>query len=1321
MKLRSEDYYQIALIATAVLVTALFGVFLYREIYPQYKEFQKIYVELEEFRSTYTGTPPPPFSFGIKQIVIPDEDRGPAKIDRCISCHVALDFEHFSPTTLARDVNGNIIYDNDGIPEKVPNPNFIWKKLDEKIANLRKEGNDIEADRLESLKTVRSGEHEYRADKALIMHPLIGRETRPFEYHPVDEYGCTVCHSGNGRSLEVDRAHGPVYDGEYEETYMGPVPEFLESDPDNDPKFSRVFNAKPGHRLLFQTTPLLVGNLIQAKCVLCHRPTSRKLSDISTKILRTAERKSDQLSVIRRGFEQEYNALVALLSLRKFLQERGAEETMKTLEEQAKDYTRSPDELEKIQGNIEYLRKSIVEAEEDPEKEKKILKIIDRDLIELLGSMQVVEALQKAFDEDEDMTLEQMKEFLKREKAEGKPGSMHKKAETLEQQQKLQVSIDNVTYAVRSAAESPEMISGLQTDIDRLTPSFQRGEELFFSQACYACHRITGLARGGIAPELTDAGLLEPWYLKESIVWPQADLRTSTMPNFHLDHEELEDLMTFLLAQRPANQSRQGMENEARLRAWEAGKKNEWEEPVSPSQIRDVRRSMEIFASEGCASCHRLKGFDSNVGFAVEKNDPSFTELYEERQWFRRLFPEDAFGSSVVRAIDEHKDEIDEKIVDGVRQGAILEEIERKYPKLIESFYDNFKFASRAKNHQYRDDQESLDAWKERVRRVMLMYVQEYGLGRLVGPRPNWSGIYRSDKWLMEHFWNPSALIAQSIMPVFPFDNTKFLALTYMLNALAQKNLGELREVWEIKGFDPESAFQTLCAQCHGPELKGNGPVSEWIYPVPKSLANPVFLRNLTRERAVHSIVHGIYGTPMPPWGETPHDKDFKNDTPVLTEDEAVELVNWIYRDLIGERIMFPVEDVRKWQYTPEDVIEELRRAGDILDSEPQSSLGLPPGVDYLVSLNPTAARPPDLSVDDVFDVAPNPFGGPEEYHYYIKKKYYTERNLAAGKALFDLNCAVCHGRDADGAGLRAGVMEDAKPRMLINLPWIESRDDLRLLRSIYFGVPGTSMIAFGDQTTSLQRLQLVMFIRSLTEQRRAYQQFENVLYTVFQVPVWALQDARARGTDKIQSLEKEAHESRMTRQRIEALVEAGEAEPADTAELYSKELEAIRQLRRYRETDQILHELIEQVQEERNLYKGLGDLIFNVYGPSAVFDDMLQAVQANEIHFSYKEGELEERRSDDDRLEEVQQKMLKVIREDIQGLERQKTIEEGKMATPEQKERLSEIETELDSRRQLEREVVSTFSQAGRLRDKQMKAYHDYLKKLRTLEETDD
>jgi len=412
------------LIASGVVVSALFGVFFYRELFPEYKIYQKDFVALEEFHSTYTQTPPAPFKFGVKQILLEREDLGPPVIDRCTSCHVALQIPYFSATKIALDSNGKELINEAGWPVKVPNEDYIWDKLDKKIAELRDEKvlqqlrqqNDLsevkqrlkQADAYEALKVAHVGEHEYDVTKVLSMHPLIGKETRPFEFHPLDDYGCTSCHNGNGRALTTDKAHGPVFDGQYEEEFRGFTPQFLEKDSKNDPAFSRIFNAKPGHDLLFQTTPLFIGPLMQSKCVHCHQTAA------------------DQLSFT----------------------------------------------------------------------------------------------------------------------------------------------------PIRSLKEEKK------SDVDLLTQNYQHGKELYLSQACYACHRLSGLARGGIGPELTRAASLYPWYLKESMVWPQGDLPSSTMPNYKMDHQEVQDLMTFLLAQKAGNsQAVSAQDYKSSILSWEAGRKLPWESP----------------------------------------------------------------------------------------------------------------------------------------------------------------------------------------------------------------------------------------------------------------------------------------------------------------------------------------------------------------------------------------------------------------------------------------------------------------------------------------------------------------------------------------------------------------------------------------------------------------------------------------------------------------------------------------------------------------------------------------------------------------------
>ena len=325
------------------------------------------------------------------------------------------------------------------------------------------------------------------------------------------------------------------------------------------------------------------------------------------------------------------------------------------------------------------------------------------------------------------------------------------------------------------------------------------------------------------------------------------------MPNMRLDHQELEDLMTFLLAQKGPTKMVGDVTYKIGIKTWEEGRKLPWEEPVPPSRIHNLRQSMTIFATEGCAACHRLKGLESDVGFQIEKEKKATpAQLYSESEWFQSLIKEEIRGSELVSALERHAAEIDKRIAPDVRSGSLLEEIAKKHPEIVESMYANFRYAARAKNHFFAEKvltagspeakqqaEQELSEWQRRVHRVLMVYIQEYGFGHLVGPRPNWSGVYRTDEWLMEHFHNPSAHVPKSIMPVFPFDESKFYALTYMLDELGIRNRDQVHQIWKLRGFDPAQAFQIHCSQCHGDHRQGNGPVSQWIYPIPKNLATP--------------------------------------------------------------------------------------------------------------------------------------------------------------------------------------------------------------------------------------------------------------------------------------------------------------------------------------------------------------------------------------------------------------------------------------------------------------------------------------------------
>lgn len=1387
--MRPSNVYQILLILAGLIVTVLFGVFFYRELFPEYKIYQKDYIALEKFRSIYTHEPPPNFPIEIKQIVLEREDKGPPVIDRCTSCHVALQIPYFSPTKIAHDVNGQILHDEKGIPIQVPNEDYIWAKLDQKIQELRdpqvleqleKEGDSREAkdrskqaDTYEALKTAKVGDLTYDVAKVLAMHPLMGKETRPFEFHPIEEYGCTVCHNGNGRGLTTQKAHGPVFDDQYEVEFEGIKPQFTESDPQNDPSFARIFNHKPSHELLFQTQPIFVGSLLQAKCMQCHQTSEIQLEHASFTASEVTQKREKRSNGLKEDVKKDKEALINLLHLKQGLQKEGFLKTVAYLKQIKKDYFRSNQELESIAAQLIFLEKAANQQEEERAKQQAV-EAINQQLVVLLGSDRLVDEIQTAYDQK---GKESVDSFLAdhRKNLDAK-GVLFTKLDALQYEQDILRHIQDTQSSFETAVKDQTVISSLDSDVDELTRNYQRGKELYFSQACYACHRIAGLARGGVGPELTRSGESYPWFLKESIVWPQADLKTSTMPNMRLDHEEVQDLMTFLLAQKGSNKAVAQRSYQAALQSWEGGRKLSFEKPISPAQMYDLRYSMTAFAIEGCASCHRLQGFDSTVGFKIEKDPHSFEQLNEEQEWFRKLFPETIRlaqydqplpGSQIVERIEKHAKEIDERIVSNVRENGILEEIESKHPGAIEALYSEFKYALRAKDHFYQIQmQEERDpirlaglksdyqAWKDRVHRVLMMYIQTYGLGRLIGPHPNWSGIYRTDEWLMQHFRNPTSHVPRSIMPVMPFDDTKFYALTYMLDKLGIINRQAIRAIWENRGFDPAQAFEFHCAQCHGQNLTGNGVVAEWIYPLPKSLRNSDFLHNLTKERAFYSIKHGVKGTPMPSWGEIGHDKQADvqkqiGNHPILTDVEISHLVDWLFSSLPGGEVVRQPHDVLKWNYTPKDILEELRKEGGYLiplppheeqkkeeklpemelpeennpPVEPQLNALFPTCEGYYASIRPEIypKQSPDgvqqiNRVEDVFDIVSHSTDPDNPYSYYIKEKYYTPYNLQEGRKFFLLNCASCHGNEGDGSGLRSQAMREAKPRMLTNLDWIHSRDDLRLIRSIKYGVPGTSMTPWGDLTNSLQRMQLVMFIRTLSKEQGRRMELASRLYQAFDQDQLTIDQARVEWTKALEEAQQKKYDLERQRIRIESDIEEGKEDPAKAAQTYQTLLKIDQEIAYLQEQDQFLQELKLDLRNEKNLYQGLGISLITRQANEKILNHFYDLVDLNHPLYALEKGKLifvmNPERIKQIRLlrDQITQQLDKHIKELEQKLKPLKEKNEPAAA-----ELITAIESELEGYKKLSAHLITETEETIRLIDKQRKTLQAFDAQRRT------
>jgi mono/diheme cytochrome c family protein len=87
--------------------------------------------------------------------------------------------------------------------------------------------------------------------------------------------------------------------------------------------------------------------------------------------------------------------------------------------------------------------------------------------------------------------------------------------------------------------------------------------------------------------------------------------------------------------------------------------------------------------------------------------------------------------------------------------------------------------------------------------------------------------------------------------------------------------------------------------------------------------------------------------------------------------------------------------------------------------------------------------------------------------------------SLAAGKKLYDAQCASCHGIAGKGDG-KAGAMLKPPPSDLTDAVWKHGSSDGEIFALIRDGVKRTSMRAYGDKIATGDIWNLVNYVRSL-------------------------------------------------------------------------------------------------------------------------------------------------------------------------------------------------------------------------------------------------
>ena len=87
--------------------------------------------------------------------------------------------------------------------------------------------------------------------------------------------------------------------------------------------------------------------------------------------------------------------------------------------------------------------------------------------------------------------------------------------------------------------------------------------------------------------------------------------------------------------------------------------------------------------------------------------------------------------------------------------------------------------------------------------------------------------------------------------------------------------------------------------------------------------------------------------------------------------------------------------------------------------------------------------------------------------------------SVAAGKQVYEKNCASCHGATGVGDG-KMGEQLNPKPSNLTDAEWKHGSSDGEIFTVIKDGIKGSPMKAFNSKLTAKQMWDAVNYIRSL-------------------------------------------------------------------------------------------------------------------------------------------------------------------------------------------------------------------------------------------------
>jgi len=301
------------------------------------------------------------------------------------------------------------------------------------------------------------------------------------------------------------------------------------------------------------------------------------------------------------------------------------------------------------------------------------------------------------------------------------------------------------------------------------------------------------------------------------------------------------------------------------------------------------------------------------------------------------------------------------------------------------------------------------------------------------------------------------------------------------------------------QSIDAPALYQEYCSVCHGDRGDGKSHATQGLVPPPRDFTSPQAALELNRERIVHAIAEGRPGTAMSGWksrlsqAQIEALADFVQDRFLRPVDTAAETTGAsIYADYCsvchGDRGQGAVWATVGLSPPPVNFTDAKIQAGlsrdHMIDAVSHgraetamtgwksrlTDAEIGAVVDYVItSFMPDSEMAKALEHPGHKHVA-DAHAGHNHTHFDIDLPFPDKLrgDAARGGALYNANCAGCHGEEGDGRGPRAYFI-NPKPRNFLHTSSRASLNRPKLFEAISNGRLRTEMPAWEKVLTPQQ------------------------------------------------------------------------------------------------------------------------------------------------------------------------------------------------------------------------------------------------------------